>query len=329
MTKLILNESPPEGIELNELSVKSNGGTELMQRRLMDGNVNRDLLRHFQIIASRVRHVDENLKKILWLHDLPGDPESAHLADPKSRNRFDKIVMVSDWQMNYYHLSHGIPYSRCIVMPNAIYPIEIKEKEYDGTIRLIYHTTPHRGLEILIPVFENLCKEEKILGPIHLDVYSSFSIYGWEQRDEPYRGLFDRCRNHPNITYHGAVSNEDVRNALVKSHIFAYPSIWPETSCLSAIEAMSAMCSVVCPNLAALPETCSKFANMYQFDEDINRHAQRFGGVLASTIMNRRRQLEDSKSVEVHYRFQKSYFDNFYSWPNRAKQWESLLKSLL
>ena len=84
----------------------------------------------------------------------------------------------------------GIPYFKSIVLNNAIDPIEPLEKP-DDKIRLIYHPTPHRGLELLVPVFEALCNEHN---DIELDVYSSFKIYGWEQRDDQYKQLFDRCK---------------------------------------------------------------------------------------------------------------------------------------
>jgi glycosyltransferase involved in cell wall biosynthesis len=291
-----------------------------MQERLA-ASMPTELLSKFQIIPSRVRDLEPDKKAILWLHDLPGDPESQHLKDPELRKRFSKIVAVSDWQMQMYNMILGVPYKESVVIKNAIHPIEIKEKSYDGTVRIIYHTTPHRGLEILVPVFEKLCER---YDNIELDVFSSFSIYGWEQRDEPYRELFERCKTHPKINYHGAVSNERIREELKRSHIFAYPSIWPETSCLAAIEAMSAKNIVVCPNYAALPETCAGFANMYQWSEDSNEHANRFYQVMVATI----EELTKKGLDENRLSFQKNYYDNVYSWEVRKDQWGALLVSL-
>ena len=307
-------------VEKNELNMKARGGTELMQERLAS-SIPAELLSKFQIIPSRVRDLEPDKKAILWLHDLPGDPESQHLKDPELRKRFSKIVAVSDWQMQMYNMILGVPYKESVVIKNAIHPIEIKEKSYDGTVRIIYHTTPHRGLEILVPVFEKLCER---YDNIELDVFSSFSIYGWEQRDEPYRELFERCKTHPKINYHGAVSNERIREELKRSHIFAYPSIWPETSCLAAIEAMSAKNIVVCPNYAALPETCAGFANMYQWSEDSNEHANRFYQVMVATI----EELTKKGLDETRLSFQKHYYDNVYSWEVRKDQWRALLESL-
>jgi UDP-glucose:(glucosyl)LPS alpha-1,2-glucosyltransferase len=197
------------------------------------------------------------------------------------------------------------------------------DKEFDGKVRLIYHTTPHRGLEILVPVFEELVKMHG--DSIHLDVYSSFKIYGWEERDQQYNQLFDRCKEHPNITYHGSVPNEEIREALKKSHIFAYPSIWPETSCLAVIEAMSAKNIVVCPNFAALPETCANFAMMYPHHENPNAHAVQFAHTLNNAIVAIK---EQGKQQSPVLEFQKQYFDYFYSWDKRKGEWLALLQSV-
>ena len=175
-----------DGVTVDELSKDAMGGTEMMKYGLYE-RLPIDIRDEVQIICSRVRDVDDTRPSILWLHDLFNDPEAIHLKDAESRARFDRLVFVSQWQFNSYHLAMGIPYSESLTLRNAIEPIEHKEKSMDDKIRLIYHTTPHRGLELLVPTFEFLQKHHD---NIHLDVYSSFEAYGWPQRDEPYLELF-------------------------------------------------------------------------------------------------------------------------------------------
>lgn len=309
-------------IVTEDVTSKARGGTELMAERMLR-DCDPSILSHFQIIHSRVRDIRLDKKTVLVVHDLPGDPELAHLADPALRRRFAKIVFVGNWQAQQFRDYLQVPFSDHTVMYNAIEPIENVTKTYDGTVRIIYHTTPHRGLEILVPVFEYLATK---YSNIHLDVYSSFNIYGWGSRDAAYQKLFDRCKNHPQITYHGSQPNEVIRQRLKETHIYAYPSIWQECHSLAAIEAMSAKNIVVCPNYGGMVDTAQGWANMYQWDENANVHANRFVHYLEHSIKN---VMSNSTEMHTHLEHQKYFFDQNFNWNKRAKEWDSLLTSLL
>lgn len=306
---------------------KAKGGTEMMYEGLIK-RVPQVLLDDVQIICSRVREFEPNKKHILWLHDHWEDPENEHLKNPYSRKKFSKLVFVSNWQFETYHQAYGIQYDESIVLKNCIMPfpedVEFEKgiftKAEDAELRLIYHTTPHRGLEILIPVFLHLLQKYPKL---HLDVFSSFDIYGWPQRNEPYEPLFKICKEHPNITYHGTKPNEIVRQYLAKAHIFAYPSIWPETSCISVMEAMAAGVAVVCSDLAVLPETTAGNAVMYRYQENKNAHANIFAQALDQTI-----QRLLTGNLRNLLTFNRNYSTMNYSWKNRIPAWVELLENI-
>lgn len=301
----------------NGVYVKSQGGTETMYNELL-ARLPQELKDKFQIICSRVGDLEDK-QRILWLHDRYEDPANDHLKNSASLDRFEKLVFVSNQQFQTYHQAFDIPYNKSVVLRNAINPIEYKEKPKDQ-INLIYHTTPHRGLELLVPAFDFLSKRHE---NIHLDVYSSFEIYGWADRDKPYEALFDFCRNHPQITYHGFKPNSEVREALQNAHIFAYPSVWPETSCIAAIEAAAAGCAVVAPDYAALPETLLNYGFLYRYNEDMNEHANMFTSVLDSVIKK-----INTEPVQKHLSTQSAAFNNFYSWDHRVFQWVDFLSGI-
>lgn len=297
----------------------ANGGTELM-RRWLEAEVDGELLSQVNIIPSRVRdNIDPILPNILWLHDTWDDPENEHLKDPKSVQRFAAFVFVSNYQMGQYQVAFNLPPSKCIVLRNAIYPIESHTKNTEGTINLIYHTTPHRGLELLEPAVEYITSNFDF--DIHLDVYSSFKAYGWEQRDQPYQKLFDRIDNHPNMTYHGFQRNDVIRKALQSAHIFAYPCIWPETSCIAMIEAMSAGCLTICPEFGALPETTGSTGVTYPYTDDPHTHVNIFSSNLINVLNN----YENFPSVGAI----KNYADSIYGWERRKIEWEQFLTLLI
>lgn len=254
-----------------DLSRNARGGTEMMRDRLL-ASVKPELLENVAIHLSRPRELHPDVPNILWAHDLVQDPENKILANG-GWQKFAKIVFVSWWQREQYMLGFNIPQSHTAVIHNAIEPVKYPIEKDQEVTRFVYHTTPHRGLDILVPVFQALASKFE---NIHLDVFSSFKIYGWEQRDQQYKDLFEKIKDDTNMTYHGTQDNDTVLKALAKSHFFLYPSIWKETSCIAMIEAMAYKCIVIHPDLAALSET-QQFGPsvMYEFHDDPNVHAQR------------------------------------------------------
>lgn len=310
------------GFEENEVSIKANGGTELT-KRLLSSMLPADLLDNFQIISSRIRDLQEDKIRILFLHDLPEDPESSKLKDPEYRKKFHQFVFVSDWQYQQYRTVLNFPYDlNSIVLENCIEPIAAHEKPRDK-INLTYFSTPHRGLSILVPVFLELAKTNP---DVHLNVFSSFNIYGWADADKSFEPLFDACRNHPQITYHGSVPHEQLVEQLKQNHILAYPSIWPETSCRVLMESMSAGLMCVHPNLAALPSTSAYLTMMYPGDDDINKHANQFYGALSSAVELVR---NNNDVTQAHLQFTKLYADNRFSAKRVAGDWHHLLDRLI
>jgi glycosyltransferase involved in cell wall biosynthesis len=307
------------GFYYTEMQKKSNGGTE-QTCRLIESRLSQELLEDFQIIPSRVTELQQNKIRVYYLHDLPQDPETNHLRTQESRDRFHKYVWVGNWQYNQYINFLGIPQNeKCVVIEPPIVPIEYVEKPTDK-IRLIYTSTPQRGLALLVPVFVELAKTNP---NIHLDVFSSFSIYGWDEADNPYKDLFDTCKTHPQITYHGSQSNDVVREYLQKAHIFAYPSIWQECNSRALIEAMSAGCHCLHPNLAGLSDTGAGLTSMYQFIDNHNNHAALFYHLLKNSI-----EVVNNDSTKKYLRFVKQYADLRFNIDKVAMQWNDLLISL-
>ena len=298
-------------------NTKAMGGTELSYKWMTD-RVDKELLSKVQVICSRLRQLEDK-QRIFWVHDTADDPEVQFLKDePEKLSLFETIVFVSHWQQQQYSMYLGVPWEKGVVIQHAIDPFPVHEKP-DDKIRLIYASTPHRGLELLLHAFEQIDRDD-----IELEVFSSFKIYDRETMDKDFEPLYDKARNMKNVIYHGSVSNDEVRQAMQRCHILAYPSVYPETACITLIEAMSAGLICVIPSLAALPETSANFAWMYNFTPNPNEHVKIFKGVLEGAIDQAK---EDS--VQAILKTQKAYFDLFYSWDNRVNKWNQLLASIV
>lgn len=304
------------------------GGTELILANLKKALP--DLTDQVQIIMSRPESVKlEDKPRVLWLQDLPQDPASAKLQDKVYRTNFNRIVFASYWQQQQYNIFLGIPYGEGVVIKNGVPTMAPKLPKVAGDgpgglrtkLKFLYTSTPHRGLNVLCAAAEALAKERQ---DWELHVYSSLNIYGWHEQDKQMQPLYDRLKDNPCVVYHGSQPNDVVRQACLDSHVFVYPSIYQETSCMAIQEAMMAGCLAITSSLGALIETCGEWAWMLPFSEDPVRLAN-------YTLDAMRRALDsyDTELVQNVLRLQSHYFQSFYSFEGRLPRWKQLLETVI
>jgi len=261
--------------------------------------------------------LESNKLNILWMQHFVNQEEAKHLSKKSYIDKLDYIVFNSHWNFEKFVYQFKIPEDKSVVIRNAVEKIEYTDKPKDK-INLIYHTTPWRGLAILIKIFKNLN-----LKNVELNICSSTKIYGKKfdvQFGEKYKKLFEECKNTKNVNYLGFLDNKKVIELLQKTHIYAYPSVWVETSCISAIESMAAGCEVVTTNLGALYETCSPFGTFVGFDRNYENLEKKYSETLQNSIKN-----YWSEENQKKLRLQHSTINTTYSWESRSDEWKKFL----
>ncbi len=258
--------------------------------------------------------LEKDMINVLWMQHFVNQEEAKNLGSKDYVNKLDHIIFNSNWNFEKFQYQFKIPESKSLVIRNAIKKINFQEKPKDK-INLIYHTTPWRGLTNLLKIFKNLNLEN-----VQLNVCSSTKIYGKKFDNilgEKYKNLFEECKNTKNVNYFGFIDNNKIIKLLEKTHIYSYPSIWPETSCISAIESMAAGCEIVTTNLGALYETCSPFGTLVSFDRNLDNLEKKYTEVLSNSIHNFWSE-ENQKKLKL----QQETINNLYSWSKRALEWK-------
>ncbi len=280
---------------------------------------------YFENVNLILNNSDPNLldpkrKNILWMQHFVNQKEAQNLSSKEYLNRIDYIIFNSNWNFEKFQYQFKIPENKSIVIRNAIEKIEIKEKKKDR-INLVYHSTPWRGLKVLIEIF----KKNKFQD-VELHVCSSTEIYGSKfksNNEKKFTSIFDDCKTVNNIVFHSYLENNKVIELLKDMHIFSYPCIWHETSCIASIEAMAAGCEVVTTNLGALFETCSPFATFVGIDTNMNDLEKKYTETLKDKIENFWSD-ENQKKLKL----QADTINYLYSWDFRKKEWTAFLNKL-
>ena len=110
---------------------------------------------------------------------------------------------------------------------------------------------------------------------------------------------------------------------LKKTHIYAFPSIWPETSCISAIESMAAGCEVVTRYLGALYESCAPFGTFVGFDRNFDNLEKRYSETLLNSIEN-----YWSDENQNKLKLQRETINSTYSWNVRSIEWKDFFNEV-
>lgn len=260
-------------------------------------------------------------KKNVLLQELSYDQENVQgMRSPSFVDAIDCFVYDSHWCYEKFRQKFNTPPWKSVVIKNATTAFDIKPKP-KGKLKLIYTSTPWRGLHVLLKAFRLLNRSD-----IELDVYSSTVIYGpafSRSVAGQFDQLFEELEKTPGINVKGYAPNQEVRAALENAHIFAYPSTFEETSCIAAIEAMCAGCQAIVTNYGALFETCGEYADFIGYDNNYDRLAKNYAIVLNRAIDHYWSPKNQKRLAE-----QSIFYNKNWTWQKRFPEWQTLLNKI-
>lgn len=196
-------------------------------------------------------------KKYIWTGDGPEQFINFGIGDKRVTDRTDGLFVVSDWQRDAISELSGFPKDKIFSIRNGIDLENFSGAEQRRKNRLIYASSPNRGLRLAIELFRELWKEHPDL---EFHIFSGFAVY---DRQKPFEGplaedfkrLMTAASKLPGIFFHGNITQSQLAREYMKSALLFYPNSFVETSCIVAIEALAAGVPVVASKSGGLPET--------------------------------------------------------------------------
>ena len=300
------------------------GGTEL-QFEYLKNHVDPKLLDKVQICTSIPDKVPlhPEKKNILWQKNSYDQPNlHSWFKDKSNHNKYDWYVFNSHWNFEKFRMMFDLPGEKCLVIKNGLDHIKVRDLENKkDKIRLIFQPTPWRGLSVLLAAMQMINNRNIIL-----DVYSSTEVYGEnfkKDNDSEFKALYDQAEQLPNVNYIGYKPNEYIKENLHKYDIFAYPSIWEETFCISLLECMRAGLQCITTNYGALFETGAEYCSYIPYQKNHLNLAKTF----ARSIEACADYLYTEQSIQ-HLKHQVNYTHLNYNWNKIGNQWSSFLEGI-
>jgi len=304
--------------------MKPYGGTEI-QLEYLHKYVDKDLLNKVQITTSvpEKTPIDPTKINVLWVHNSYDQPNLYPWFKNKLNHRkYDWYVFNSHWTYEKYRLMFDIPTDISLVIKNGfdddlIVKSKFKPKE---KLKLIYTSTPWRGLDVLLKAMEQI-KTDKV----ELDIYSSTQIYGdafKKVNDDQFIKLYDKAKSLKYVNYNGYIDHKELMKVLHTYDCYVHPSTFEETFCLAAMESLAAGLVAMTTDLGALYETCAEFPIYVPYLKDKEALAKQFAeaiDVLPDLISN---------VDENRMKFQMQYYRQYYHWNVIKTYWERFLNGI-
>jgi len=282
--------------------------------------------------AAVVDYCQDARARLLWCHDT-----QAHALTESRLCQFDRVLALTKWHARRLQEVHDIGDEQMVVTRNGI-DLARFDTQFgrcvDGSCddkpgprdphRIIYSSSPDRGLAVLLDVWPQIRAR---VPDAALDVYYGFA--GWERaakssNDRQHQYLIEsmkrRMRDLDGVTDHGRIDQWKLARAMMGAGVWCGSLWFPETSCISAMEAQAAGCRIVAHPVAAMSETVGDRGTLVDGDWLDEGYQNRIADAVVSAML--RPEDGDRDRLQSYAR------DNF-SWDGVAAQWEALFAEVL
>lgn len=262
--------------------------------------------------------------QFFWSGDAYDQPINVGIGDKRISSLFDKLLAVSDWQKETTAEYSGFPKEKISILRNGIHLQNFRKPLKRNPKRLIYTSTPYRGLAHLVNLFPKIRSE---VPDAELIVCSGFEVYADNlgradpRMQKEWEEIRRRLQKIEGVTIKGNLKQDILAEELLQSSILAYPNTFAETSCISILEAQAAGCVPVTTSLGALPETVAEAGVLITGKPGEEEYDLKFVSACVELLKN------EAKLTDLSQKGIKKTKNE--DWDNRAETFLSIAEALL
>jgi len=258
---------------------------------------------------------------IVWNHDVLVKPVARQLMS--LMYKIDRVFVLSEFHKGTFQHHLGVPEDRYLVTRNGV-DLALIDETVEGVERdpnrLLYTSRPERGLDVLLTMWPELKRRrpELKLAIAHYD------NPGADAQMADYLDTLKRTAEHlPDVTLLGALSKRDLYREIAASSLVVYPAVFPEVSCISALEAAACGTPMVASRYAALKETVAdgETGLLVPGDPHSEEYQSEFAAAVAGLLADEARLAEMRHAARRRVKAR-------YQWREIAAEWEALFDEL-
>jgi glycosyltransferase involved in cell wall biosynthesis len=182
-------------------------------------------------------------QSFIWAHDVLLLPYGCSLNTSQILSKWDKYInkciCLTEWQRNSFVEKYPTLKDKITLINNGIDNKSFNVIDTNKKIKnkFIYSSRPDRGLNILLQLWPLIL--EKM--PDATLVVSSYGTFPSNTQESILKHIIDA---NDSIKFLGKLNTDQLYTEMASSEYWLYPTHWPETSCITALEML--MSEVIC-----------------------------------------------------------------------------------
>jgi GR25 family glycosyltransferase involved in LPS biosynthesis len=242
----------------------------------------------------------------LWAHDTVFHAfGSNNMNDTQILNKWNykitNVVCLTEWHKE--HIGERYPMIKNKIvninngLQNELFTYPLNEKISNS---FVYTSCTERGLGRLLVLWPKIIEK----WPNATLKISSYNVF---PKDENETKMLEIIKQYPSIEHLGRLGRSELYKLMAKSEYWLYPSYWPETSCITALEMLRSEVICVYYPVAGLTNTMDEYGIQIKENEELD--------VLFSIT-------ENQKDI---LRFNGRKYAESCSWGNRVNVWSNMM----
>lgn len=253
--------------------------------------------------SDKLRDFDGEI--IYWLHNTLNQfgPDFNELFyDKEFQKKLKYIVVPSEAAKKSVVEDSGIDPDKVYVIYNAVPKLNYNPDKFKNVdkVKITFSSSPDRGMFNLLNSIQNIDED------FELEIFNDFNPEHYDEHS---------LLNDPRVTFYGLTPRKAMHKHIEQSHIYAYPTVFYETFCISMAEHLSAGCLPVYSNYGSLKEIANGSGLILN---DLSPERDQYGKDFAVLLEQGIKQIKD-KSWDP--REQIEYVNQRYSWERIKQDW--------
>lgn len=243
-------------------------------------------------------------KSYIWGHDTVlinyGCDIDTNRILSKWSNRINGCVCQTEWHKKLFLEHYPELTNKISVINNGISVEKFLNKNVKISNRFIYTSCAERGLDRIVELWPEILKELPD-AELHVCSYNDFP------KNDSEKILHGEMMKYDSIKHLGKLNKQQLYDLMSSAEYWLYPTGWPETSCITAMEML--MSEVICIYypLAGLNDTLGDYGIRTKKDSEIE-------DIINLSIKNKNEIKRKGKEYAMTC-----------SWENRSSLWKELI----